>query len=117
MQILPGALGGSQHIPSRTKHSAFQRQGNDPRFDLRSELYRIAGVDLTDIPGVSAVTAQVILTEMGSKQRCWASRSFPKIQNELSIHWFLRSRLSGLGPAVTDVTDWTTTVGYLWFVI
>ena len=28
-------------------------------------LYRIAGVDLTDIPGVSAVTAQVILTEIG----------------------------------------------------
>jgi hypothetical protein len=27
---------------------------------LRSELYRIAGVDLTDVPGVSAITAQVI---------------------------------------------------------
>ena len=35
-------------------------------FDLRSELYRIAGVDLTDIPGVSAATAQVILTEIGT---------------------------------------------------
>ncbi len=60
------AAGGSQPLPSRTKHSAFQRQGNDPRFNLRSELYRIAGVDLTDIPGVSAVTAQVILTEIGT---------------------------------------------------
>jgi transposase len=38
---------------------------NDPGFDLRAELYRIAGVDLTDIPGVSVVTAQVILTEVG----------------------------------------------------
>jgi transposase len=35
------------------------------RFDLRRELHRIAGVDLTDVPGVSAVTAQVILTEIG----------------------------------------------------
>ncbi|MGA2233980.1 MAG: transposase, partial [Terriglobales bacterium] len=34
--------------------------------DQGSELYRIAGVDLTDIPGVSAATAQVILTEIGT---------------------------------------------------
>ena len=65
MQILPSASDGSQPIPNRTKHSAFHRQGNDPGFDLRGELYRIAGVDLTDIPGVSSVTAQVILTEIG----------------------------------------------------
>jgi Transposase IS116/IS110/IS902 family len=38
---------------------------SDPLFDLRSELYRIAGVDLTDIPGVSAIAAQVVLTEVG----------------------------------------------------
>jgi len=53
-------------MPPRTKATAYHRQGNDPQFDLRSELYRIAGVDLTDIPGVSAATAQVILTEIGT---------------------------------------------------
>jgi transposase len=53
-------------MPPRTKSTAYQRKGNDPRFDLRSELYRIAGVDLTDIPGVSAATAQVIPTEIGT---------------------------------------------------
>ena len=53
-------------MPPRTKATAYQRQRNDPRFDLRGELYRIAGVDLTDIPGVSAATAQVILTEIGT---------------------------------------------------
>jgi hypothetical protein len=52
-------------IPTRTKRTAYQRKGNDPAFNLRSELYRIAGVDLTDVPGVSASTAQVILTEIG----------------------------------------------------
>jgi transposase len=66
MQLLPSGADSSQPIPSRTKHSAFQRQGNDPSFNLRNELYRIAGVDLTDIPGVSAVTAQVVLTEIGT---------------------------------------------------
>jgi transposase len=64
MQALPSA---TEHpMPPRTKPSAYHRKGNDPQFDLRSELYRIAGVDLTDIPGVSAATAQVILTEIGT---------------------------------------------------
>jgi transposase len=65
MQALPSAKEQLPPMPPRTKHTVYQRNGNDPRFDLRGELYRIAGVDLTDIPGVSAITAQVILTEVG----------------------------------------------------
>jgi transposase len=64
MQALPSAT--EDPMPPRTKATAYHRQGNDPRFDLRSELYRIAVVDLTDIPGVSAATAQVVLTEIGT---------------------------------------------------
>ena len=48
MQVLPSATDVSQPIPNRTKHSAFHRQAHDPSFDLRGELYRIAGVDLTE---------------------------------------------------------------------
>ena len=48
MQALPSA---TEHpMPPRTKPTAYHRNGNDPQFNLRSELYRIAGVDLTDIP-------------------------------------------------------------------
>jgi transposase len=65
MQAVPSAGEQLAPMPTRTKHTVYQRNGNDPRFDLRSELYRIAGVDLTDVPGVSAITAQVILTEIG----------------------------------------------------
>src|SRR5215831_18756072 len=65
MKGLPNAQDLQTKIPNRTKRTRYQRQGNDPSFDLRAELYRIAGVDLTDIPGVSAMTAQVILTEIG----------------------------------------------------
>ena len=65
MQTLPSAAENSAPPMTRTKRTAYRRQGNDPSFDLRGELYRIAGVDLTDIPGVSTVTAQVILTEVG----------------------------------------------------
>jgi transposase len=65
MHTLPNATEHPAPIPKRTKRTAYQRMGNDPLFDLRSELYRIAGVDLTDIPGVSAIAAQVVLTEVG----------------------------------------------------
>ena len=38
---------------------------NQPGFDLKSELHRIFGVDLTRIDGIDVMTAQVILTELG----------------------------------------------------
>jgi transposase len=38
---------------------------NEPRFDLRTYLYRIFGVDLTAVPGVSSLTAHTFLTEVG----------------------------------------------------
>jgi transposase len=69
IQQLMKAVGSSEdlqkEIPKRTKRTKYNRQVNDPAFDLRRELYRIAGVDLTDIPGVSTLTAQAILTEIG----------------------------------------------------
>src|SRR6266850_124704 len=53
--------------PPQTKKRAYQRQHYEPKtFDLRSELYRIFGVDLTDVPGISAVTAHTILCEIGT---------------------------------------------------
>jgi len=52
--------------PARTKKSPYQRRHYEPTsFDLRSELYRIFGVDLTDVPGISGVTAHTILCEIG----------------------------------------------------
>jgi transposase len=52
--------------PARTKKSPYQRRHYEPTsFDLRSELYRIFGVDLTDVPGLSGVTAHTILCEIG----------------------------------------------------
>jgi hypothetical protein len=46
MHTLPNAVEHPSPMPKRTKRTAYQRMGNDPSFDLRSELYRIAGVDL-----------------------------------------------------------------------
>ena len=48
-------------MPKRTKASAYQRRRYEPKtFDLRGELYRIFKVDLTNVPGISAIPAQTI---------------------------------------------------------
>lgn len=40
-------------------------QRNEPRFDARAELYRLCGVDLTQVPGVQVNTALVLFSELG----------------------------------------------------
>jgi transposase len=40
-------------------------QGNEPDFDLRTHLYRISGVDFTQIEGLEVLTVQTILAEVG----------------------------------------------------
>ena len=40
-------------------------------FDLRAELQRIAGVDLTAIDGIGPVTAQIVLSEIGTDRSRW----------------------------------------------
>ena len=53
--------------PARTKAQPYQRRRYEPKtFDLRAELYRVFGVHLTNVPGVSATTAQTILCEVGT---------------------------------------------------
>ncbi len=39
--------------------------GNRPQFDLRSELYRISGVDLTRIDSINVLVAQTVISEVG----------------------------------------------------
>jgi len=44
--------------------------GNVPLcFDLRSELYRVTGVDLTAIDGINVLTAQTVISEVGMDMR------------------------------------------------
>jgi transposase len=66
MQELPRAEGAPEKRPHGTKKRIYQRAGNEPTFDLKAELFRIAGVDLTDVPGISTLTAHTILVEVGA---------------------------------------------------
>ena len=49
--------------PGKATHRKPQR--NEAGFDLRSHLYRIAGVDFTTITGFDALTVQTLLSEVG----------------------------------------------------
>ena len=55
----PGVTAPSASVPRR------KARGNEPRFDLRTHLHRIFGVDLTTIPGIDVLTAHTLLTEVG----------------------------------------------------
>jgi len=56
----PKALDGKP-----TKKHKTTRRKNEPYFDLRKELYRMTGVDLTRIDGIDALTAQTLVCECG----------------------------------------------------
>ena len=46
---------------------------NTPRFDMRTELYRITGVDWTQVNGIDVVTAQTVLAECGADRSAFPS--------------------------------------------
>lgn len=46
---------------------------NAPKFDLRTHLYRMCGVDLTRIDGIEVSTALVVLSEVGADMSRFAS--------------------------------------------
>ena len=67
LQPLATAPTAQPTLPTRTKARPYQRSRYEPKnFDLRTELYRIFGIDLTNVPGISATTAQTILCEIGT---------------------------------------------------
>ena len=45
--------------------------GNRPQFDLRSELSRISGVDLTRIDSINVLVAQTVISEVGLDMSRW----------------------------------------------
>lgn len=60
--------------PSRKKKQ--KPKGNAPHFDLRGHLYRITGVDFTQIQGLDASTVYTILSEVGLDPS-----AFPTVKN------------------------------------
>jgi len=48
---------------------------NAPRFELRSELQRITGVDLTRIDGIDVMVAQTLISEVGLEMSRWKTEA------------------------------------------
>jgi transposase len=53
-------------LPKLPKAKAGSRSKNQPAYNARAELYRITGVDLVALKGISASLAQTIISEVGT---------------------------------------------------
>jgi transposase len=60
-----------------------KKKGNKPQFDLRTGLFRMTGVDLTQIDCIDVMTATTILSEAGSDMLV-GRRPFPMILSPLN---------------------------------
>jgi len=60
-------------LPPRGGRKPSARRKNEAHFDLRAAQYRLAGVDLTQINGISSLTAQTVLCECGIDLSAFAS--------------------------------------------
>ena len=77
---LPGS--GTQKAENADKKNGGKKKrkdkkpkGNQPHFDLRTELQRVNGVDLTAIEGIDVMTAQTILSEIGVDMSRWKNEN------------------------------------------
>ena len=59
--------------PPAVKSGRRRSKGNAPRFDVWTHLYRMTGVDLTQIDGVDAYTALKVVSEIGTDMTKWTS--------------------------------------------
>ena len=62
VRALPEAAPGATPVPEPPRRTP---RKNQPRFDLRAELVRRTGVDLTRIDGIDAMTAFTVISECG----------------------------------------------------
>jgi transposase len=65
--------GKKVRTPEKTKLTQRGKKatGNRPQFDLRSELSRISGVDLTRIDSINVLVAQTVISEVGLDMSHW----------------------------------------------
>jgi transposase len=62
---------GDHPLPSQPRKR--KRHRNEPSFDLKGHLNRVAGVDLTRIDGIDAHTALKVIGEIGLDMNRWAT--------------------------------------------
>src|SRR6266568_3975171 len=63
--------GASLPEEKRKERLRKKKKGNTPQFDLRTELFRMTGTDLTQIDGIDVTTTMTILSEAGWDMSKW----------------------------------------------
>lgn len=72
LQTLPSKVDVvTKPLPAARPKNRLPKRKHIPEFDLRGELYRITGVDLTQIDGINVQTAQVVISEVGVDMMRW----------------------------------------------
>jgi transposase len=66
-QIAPqlGRMKCDRALPPLKPKARPKRRVNSPRFDVRAALYHVVGLDLTEIEGISDLTALTLISEIG----------------------------------------------------
>ena len=62
---------GASLPEEKRKRRLRKKKGNAPQFDLRAELFRMTGTDLTQIDSIDVITAMTILSEAGWDMSKW----------------------------------------------
>ena len=83
---------------------------NEPNFNVRAQLVRIVGVDLVSVMGISASSAQTIISEIGTDMRCFptmkhlSARLGLAPRNDISGGKVLRSRTNHAQPGQPSIS-------------
>lgn len=62
----PMSAEAAGETPVQKRKKARKPRDNEPRMDLKTELKRICGVDLTSIDGINVMTALTVISEVGT---------------------------------------------------
>lgn len=70
LKTLPAQVDVAQHPMPPPRRVSWSRK-RQPGFDLRGELYRLSGVDLTQVDGLDVQTIQTVISEVGLDMSAW----------------------------------------------
>jgi transposase len=70
VEIIQGAT-----LPEETRKGRRKKKKGNPQFDLRQELFRMTGTDLTQIDGIDVMAAMTMVSEVGWDMSKWKSEN------------------------------------------
>jgi transposase len=62
-------------LPEETRKGRRQKKKGYPQFNLREELFRMTGVDLTQIHGIDVMAAMTVISEVGCDMSKWKTEN------------------------------------------